>query len=161
MELWSLLALACLALSRAAPAPSGRQVARMAQLSADFGLRVFREASKASREQNLAVSPLGVASVVAMLQVASEGNTRRQIRDAMGFSLKGEGLQGGGGGCPAWWGHHFTLLVCSLGKRRWGGSLVGPLTSQPAQPGSVNRWARRGPVADPNRLQTLPEGPSI
>ncbi|KAM3820921.1 plasminogen activator inhibitor 1 [Vipera latastei] len=92
MELWSLLSLACLALSRAAPPPSGRQVARMAQLSADFGLRVFREASEASKDQNLAFSPHGVASVVAMLQVASDGNTRRQIKDAMRFSLKEWGV---------------------------------------------------------------------
>lgn len=121
MELWSLLSLACLALSRAAPPPSGRQVARMAQLSADFGLRVFREASKASKDQNLAFSPHGVASVVAMLQVASDGNTRRQIKDAMRFSLKGEGRQEGRAWMPCVVGHHFTSLLFALWEKGDGG----------------------------------------
>lgn len=122
MELWSLLSLACLALSRAAPAPSGRQVARMAQLSADFGLRVFREASKASKDQNLAFSPHGVASVVAMLQVASEGNTRRQIQDAMRFSLKGEGLQGGGAWVPCLVGAPLHFVGLLFGEKEMGGA---------------------------------------
>uniref|UniRef100_A0A670ZKC1 Plasminogen activator inhibitor 1 n=2 Tax=Pseudonaja textilis TaxID=8673 RepID=A0A670ZKC1_PSETE len=67
---------------------------RVAQLSADFGLRLFREVSKASKEQNLVFSPHGAASVVAMLQVASEGTTRRQIQEALGFSLKERGIPG-------------------------------------------------------------------
>ncbi|XP_034286701.1 plasminogen activator inhibitor 1 [Pantherophis guttatus] len=92
MELWSLLSVACLALSHAAASPSGRQVIRVAQLSTDFGVRVFREVSKASKDQNLAFSPHGVASVVAMLQVASEGNTRGQIKGAMRFGLKEWGV---------------------------------------------------------------------
>lgn len=131
MELWSLLCVACLALSHAAASPSGRQVTRVAQLSTDFGVRVFREVSQASKDQNLGFSPHGVASVVAMLQVASEGNTRAQIEGAMRFGLKGERAAGG----RAW--HLASFLVCSLGKRRsWGrGSLVGRLTSQPAPPG--------------------------
>lgn len=104
MELWSLLCVACLALSHAAAPPSGRQVARVAQLSADFGVRVFREASKASKDQNLAFSPHGVAWVVAMLQVASGGNTRGQIKGAMRFGLKGEGAAGGGAFRFALWG---------------------------------------------------------
>lgn len=92
MELWSLLPFACLALSHAAPPPSGHHVARVAQLSTDFGVKVFREVTKASKDQNVAFSPYGVASVVAMLQVASGGSTRSQIQDAMAYSLKGEGL---------------------------------------------------------------------
>uniref|UniRef100_A0A670ZKE6 Plasminogen activator inhibitor 1 n=1 Tax=Pseudonaja textilis TaxID=8673 RepID=A0A670ZKE6_PSETE len=100
MELWSHLGvwshLCLLALSQTAAAgpPSGLPVARVAQLSADFGLRLFREVSKASKEQNLVFSPHGAASVVAMLQVASEGTTRRQIQEALGFSLKERGIPG-------------------------------------------------------------------
>lgn len=72
--------------------PSGCPVARVAQVSTDFGVRVFREVTKASKDQNLAFSPFGVASVVAMLQVASGGNTRGQIKDALAYSLKERGV---------------------------------------------------------------------
>ncbi|XP_007440468.2 plasminogen activator inhibitor 1 isoform X2 [Python bivittatus] len=92
MELWSLLPFACLALSHAAPPPSGYHVARVAQLSTDFGVKVFREVTKASKDQNVAFSPYGVASVVAMLQVASGGSTRSQIQDAVVYSLKERGI---------------------------------------------------------------------
>lgn len=104
MELWSLVPLACLALSQAAPPPSGCPVARVAQVSTDFGVRVFREVTKASKDQNLAFSPFGVASVVAMLQVASGGNTRGQIKDALAYSLKGEELRSEGASPSLlWW----------------------------------------------------------
>ncbi|XP_070585739.1 plasminogen activator inhibitor 1 [Erythrolamprus reginae] len=92
MELWPLLSVACLALSHAAQPPSARPASQVAALSADFGMRVFREVSKGARDQNVAFSPHGAASVVAMLQLASGGDTRAQIKGAMGFGLRERGV---------------------------------------------------------------------
>uniref|UniRef100_A0A8C3H612 Plasminogen activator inhibitor 1 n=1 Tax=Chrysemys picta bellii TaxID=8478 RepID=A0A8C3H612_CHRPI len=58
---------------------------RVAQLSADFGMKVFREVAKVSPDRNVAFSPFGVASVLAMLQMAAAGESRSQIKAAMEY----------------------------------------------------------------------------
>lgn len=56
----------------------------------DFGLKVFSQLAQDSMNQNVAFSPYGVASVLAMAQLGAAGNTRKALNTAMGFSLQGE-----------------------------------------------------------------------
>ncbi|XP_041635977.1 plasminogen activator inhibitor 1 [Cheilinus undulatus] len=58
----------------------------------DFGLKVFSQLAKTSANQNVAVSPYGVASVLTMAQLGAAGNTRRALNAAMGFSLQERGM---------------------------------------------------------------------
>ncbi|XP_044282733.1 plasminogen activator inhibitor 1 [Varanus komodoensis] len=86
------VALACVALSQAKPATPGPGVTRVARLCTDFGVKVFREVAKASKDRNVAFSPYGAASVLAMLQMAAAGETQRQIEDAMEYSVNERGI---------------------------------------------------------------------
>lgn len=56
----------------------------------DFGLKVFSKLTQSSVDKNVALSPYGVASILAMAQLGAAGNTRRALTTAMGFSLHGE-----------------------------------------------------------------------
>lgn len=56
----------------------------------DFGLKVFSQLAQGAMNQNMAFSPYGVASVMAMAQLGAAGNTRKALNAAMGYSLKGE-----------------------------------------------------------------------
>ena len=56
----------------------------------DFGLKVFSQLAQDSADQNVALSPYGVASVLSMAQLGASGSTRRALTAAMGFSLQGE-----------------------------------------------------------------------
>ncbi|KAM4612088.1 plasminogen activator inhibitor 1 [Polymixia lowei] len=60
----------------------------------DFGLRVFSQLvqSSTSKDENLAFSPYGVASVLGMAQLGAGGNTRKALTTAMGFSLQERGM---------------------------------------------------------------------
>ncbi|KAM7365924.1 hypothetical protein PAMP_015402 [Pampus punctatissimus] len=58
----------------------------------DFGLKVFSQLAQSSRDQNVAFSPYGVASVLAMAQLGAAGNTRKALTTAMGFSLQERGM---------------------------------------------------------------------
>ncbi|CAK6977216.1 plasminogen activator inhibitor 1 [Scomber scombrus] len=58
----------------------------------DFGLKVFSQLAKDSVDQNVAFSPYGVASVLAMAQLGAAGNTRKALNTAMGFSLQERGM---------------------------------------------------------------------
>uniref|UniRef100_A0A8C5CMY0 Plasminogen activator inhibitor 1 n=2 Tax=Gadus morhua TaxID=8049 RepID=A0A8C5CMY0_GADMO len=61
----------------------------------DFGLRVFSQmadGAAASRGENLAFSPYGVATLLGMVQLGAGGSTRKALRSAMGFSLQERGL---------------------------------------------------------------------
>ncbi|XP_069502648.1 plasminogen activator inhibitor 1 [Ambystoma mexicanum] len=84
---FSLFAVACLALYLSADASPPTAGLRVAELSTDFGMRVFREIVKSSRDGNVVFSPSGVASVLSMLQMGAGGNTRRQIQEAMKYSI--------------------------------------------------------------------------
>uniref|UniRef100_A0A668A5L9 Plasminogen activator inhibitor 1 n=1 Tax=Myripristis murdjan TaxID=586833 RepID=A0A668A5L9_9TELE len=58
----------------------------------DFGLKVFAQLVQGPAEQNVAFSPYGVASVMAMAQLGAGGNTRKALTAAMGFSLQERGM---------------------------------------------------------------------
>ncbi|XP_078132441.1 plasminogen activator inhibitor 1 [Sander vitreus] len=58
----------------------------------DFGLKVFSQLAKESVDENMALSPYGVASVLAMAQLGAAGNTRKALTAAMGFSLQERGM---------------------------------------------------------------------
>ncbi|NWY34301.1 PAI1 inhibitor, partial [Pheucticus melanocephalus] len=72
------------------PDPAG-----MAQLVTDFGLRLFRAALVTRGDTNVILSPYGATSVLVALQVATAGRGRRQLEEATGFSIDGEGTPRG------------------------------------------------------------------
>ncbi|TRZ08505.1 hypothetical protein HGM15179_018598, partial [Zosterops borbonicus] len=63
--------------------------APVSQLVTDLGLRLFREALSPRGDTNVALSPLGVTSLLVALQVATAGRGRRQLEEATGFSIDG------------------------------------------------------------------------
>ncbi|NXK16170.1 PAI1 inhibitor, partial [Arenaria interpres] len=66
----------------------------VAQLVADFGLRLFREAVGHRGDTNVIFAPHGATAVLVALQLATAGDSRHQLEVAMGFSINGEGPQG-------------------------------------------------------------------
>lgn len=62
-----------------------------AQLATDFGVKVFQQVAQASKDRNVVFSPYGVASVLAMLQATTSGDTRHQIQEAMQFEIEEKG----------------------------------------------------------------------
>ncbi|XP_054445263.1 plasminogen activator inhibitor 1 [Pteronotus mesoamericanus] len=65
---------------------------QVAQLATDFGVKVFQQVAQASKDRNVVFSPYGVASVLAMLQVTTRGETRQQIHAAMQFEVEEKGV---------------------------------------------------------------------
>ncbi|NXE71508.1 PAI1 inhibitor, partial [Calcarius ornatus] len=58
------------------------------------GLRLFRAALAARGDTNAILSPYGATSVLVALQVATAGRGRRQLEEATGLSIDGEGTPG-------------------------------------------------------------------
>ncbi|XP_004482173.2 plasminogen activator inhibitor 1 [Dasypus novemcinctus] len=89
-------AFACLALGLAVVLGEGStsrpRHPQTSQLSADFGVKVFQQVVQASKDRNVVFSPYGVASVMAMLQLAAGGDTRQQIQAAMRFQIQEKGV---------------------------------------------------------------------
>lgn len=56
----------------------------------DFGLKIFSQLSQSSVDRNVAMSPYGAVSVLAMAQLGAAGKTLKALNSAMGFSLLGE-----------------------------------------------------------------------
>lgn len=83
---------ACLALGLALASGTGSDTSRAAQLVTDFGVKVFQQVAQASPDSNVAFSPYGVASVLAMLQTTTAGDSRRQIQEAMHFRTEEKGM---------------------------------------------------------------------
>ncbi|XP_006889776.1 PREDICTED: plasminogen activator inhibitor 1 [Elephantulus edwardii] len=54
-------------------------------LATEFGVKVFQQVVQASKDRNVVFSPYGVASVLAMLQLTTGGDTRQQLQAAMKF----------------------------------------------------------------------------
>ncbi|KAL8176950.1 UNVERIFIED_CONTAM: Plasminogen activator inhibitor 1 [Gekko kuhli] len=79
------------AASCAAPPPGA---SRLARLSTDLGARLFGELTQRSPDRNVAFSPHGAASVLAMLQAAAGGETRGQLERAMAYGLREKGVPG-------------------------------------------------------------------
>lgn len=86
--------LACLALGLAVLSTEGTashsHQSQVAELAADFGVKVFRQVAQATEDRNVVFSPYGVASVLAMLQLTAAGETQQQLQEAMGFKVDGE-----------------------------------------------------------------------
>ncbi|XP_062035881.1 plasminogen activator inhibitor 1 [Lepus europaeus] len=84
-------ALACLALGLALICAGGSTSyppqPQVAELAADFGVKVFQQVVQASKDRNVVFSPYGVASVLAMLQLTTAGETQQQIQAAMRFKI--------------------------------------------------------------------------
>ncbi|PNJ85624.1 SERPINE1 isoform 1 [Pongo abelii] len=89
-------ALACLVLGLALVFGEGSAVhhppSYVAHLASDFGVRVFQQVAQASKDRNVVFSPYGVASVLAMLQLTTGGETQQQIQAAMGFKIDDKGM---------------------------------------------------------------------
>lgn len=87
-----------LALTFAEGSASSHHQSLAARLATDFGVKVFRQVVQASKDRNVVFSPYGVASVLAMLQLTTAGDTQQQIQEAMQFKIEGErwGRVGGG-----------------------------------------------------------------
>lgn len=68
---------------------SGAALGSLQDKQTDFGLKVFLMLARDSVDQNVALSPYGVSSVLAMAQLGAAGNTRKALTAAMGFSLQG------------------------------------------------------------------------
>ncbi|NXJ73099.1 PAI1 inhibitor, partial [Rostratula benghalensis] len=67
---------------------------KVAQLVADFGLRLFREAVGQGGDTNVILDPQGATAILVALQLATAGDTRHQLQVAMGFDVQGEGPRG-------------------------------------------------------------------
>ncbi|KAF6127096.1 serpin family E member 1 [Phyllostomus discolor] len=65
---------------------------QVAQLATDFGVKVFQQVAQASKDRNVVFSPYGVASVLAMMQPTTRGETRQQIHAAMQFEIEEKGV---------------------------------------------------------------------
>ncbi|XP_037670930.1 plasminogen activator inhibitor 1 [Choloepus didactylus] len=89
-------AFVCLALGLAFVFAEGSALhphrSRASHLFTDFGVKVFQQVVQASEDRNVVFSPYGVASVLAMLQVAAGGDTRQQIEAAMQFQIHEKGI---------------------------------------------------------------------
>ncbi|XP_006859718.1 PREDICTED: plasminogen activator inhibitor 1 [Chrysochloris asiatica] len=87
----------CLALGLALIVGEGSALSesQAAHLATDFGVKVFRQVVQASKDRNVVFSPYGVASVLAMLQVATGGDTRQQLQAAMRFKIHEKGMAPG------------------------------------------------------------------
>lgn len=85
---------ACLALGLALlfgeGSASPHRQSQVAQLATDFGVKVFQQVAQVSKDRNVVFSPYGVASVLAMLQLTTRGETRQQIQEAMQFKIEGK-----------------------------------------------------------------------
>lgn len=85
---------ACLALGLAVilgeGSASDHRRLEVAQMVTDFGVKVFQQVAEGSKDRNVIFSPYGVASVLAMLQLTTRGETRQQIQAAMQFDIEGE-----------------------------------------------------------------------
>ncbi|MEQ2249754.1 hypothetical protein ILYODFUR_032556, partial [Ilyodon furcidens] len=54
----------------------------------DFGLKVFSQLVADVVDTNLAFSPYGIANIMAMAQLGSNGSTQWALTAAMGFSMQ-------------------------------------------------------------------------
>ncbi|XP_037615241.1 plasminogen activator inhibitor 1 [Sebastes umbrosus] len=71
---------------------SGVGLGSLQEKQTDFGLKVFSQLARDSADQNVVLSPYGVASVLAMAQLGAAGSTRKALTAAMGFSLQERGM---------------------------------------------------------------------
>lgn len=59
------------------------------ELGSDIGIRVFSQIARSRPQENVVVSPHGIASVLGMLQLGADGRTRAQLTAVMRYGVKG------------------------------------------------------------------------
>ncbi|XP_064409001.1 plasminogen activator inhibitor 1 [Latimeria chalumnae] len=84
--------LLCLSLTIAVGTFDSAVASKVTELATDFGIRVFQEVVSSKGDQNVAFSPYGVTSVLAMLQLGAAGTTEEQLRTAMKYGLNEKGV---------------------------------------------------------------------
>ncbi|XP_006020809.1 glia-derived nexin isoform X1 [Alligator mississippiensis] len=57
------------------------------ELGSDVGIQVFNQIVKARPQENIVVSPHGIASVLGVLQLGADGKTKKQLTTVMRYSL--------------------------------------------------------------------------
>lgn len=62
------------------------------ELGSDVGIQVFNQIVKARPQENIVVSPHGIASVLGVLQLGADGKTKKQLTTVMRYSLNGQFL---------------------------------------------------------------------
>lgn len=65
---------------------------RLAELGGNFGIRVFQEIARNAGDQNVVLSPQGVAALAGMVQLGAAGNTLSQLGNTMGYWLRDNGV---------------------------------------------------------------------
>lgn len=87
------------------------------ELGSDIGIQVFSQIAKSRPQENIVVSPHGIASVLGMLQLGADGRTKAQLTAVMRYGVKGTcavaglWLQGLAGVLPASAGSLLGLLL--------------------------------------------------
>ncbi|EMP37278.1 WD repeat and FYVE domain-containing protein 1 [Chelonia mydas] len=61
------------------------------ELGSDIGIQVFNHIVKARPQENIVVSPHGIASVLGILQLGADGKTKKQLTTVMRYSVNGVG----------------------------------------------------------------------
>lgn len=56
----------------------------------DFGFKVFFQLTQGAVDKNVAFSPYGMTSILAMAQLGAAGHTLNALTTSMGFSLQGD-----------------------------------------------------------------------
>ncbi|XP_062904823.1 plasminogen activator inhibitor 1 [Mobula hypostoma] len=87
----SFLCLAILLVAVTTPALTATS-AQLAELGSNFGIRVFQEVVRSSGDQNVVLSPHGVAALMGMAQLGAAGNTLRQLEGVMRYRLNDNGV---------------------------------------------------------------------
>ncbi|XP_072349483.1 plasminogen activator inhibitor 1 [Scyliorhinus torazame] len=91
MKISSMSAL-CLAALLVVTATVSDAAKPLAELSADFGIRLFREIAASAGDRNAVFSPHGAATLMGMVQLGAAGDTLAQLASAMGFRLEDKGV---------------------------------------------------------------------
>lgn len=60
------------------------------ELGSDIGIQVFNQVIKSRPKDNIVISPHGIASVLGMLQLGADGNTKQQLTTVMRYNIKGQ-----------------------------------------------------------------------
>ncbi|NXH14406.1 SERP3 protein, partial [Bucco capensis] len=63
------------------------------ELKTDFAINLYRHVSQAENRTNLVVSPASVAVSLELLQFGAEGNTLRELQDALGYNIHDANVQ--------------------------------------------------------------------
>lgn len=61
------------------------------ELGSDLGIQVFNQVVQSNPQQNVVVSPHGIASVLGMLQFGADGKTKKQLTTVMRYNVHGVG----------------------------------------------------------------------